>query len=62
MHFSSLILVLATAAVALATPTPAKRVGYYLTFFDVDAPTEGPVKVFPTFAGNAMPLTLSDNV
>ena len=41
MHFASLILALATAAVVLATPAPVKRGDYYhSTFLNLDGATE----------------------
>ena len=66
MHFASLILALATAAVVLATPAPAKRGDYYRsTFLNLDGATEASgyltYKLVQNVPGNAMPLAPSDD-
>lgn len=50
MHFTSLILALATATVALSMSTPAKRGGYYTqTFCDLKGATLAPTADYLTY-------------
>jgi hypothetical protein len=67
MHFASLILALATAAVVLATPAQVKRGDYYRqTFSNLDAATQASgyltYQLVQDIPCNAVPNAPSDDV